>query len=84
LVDGLEDHALSDAGDEAANVVFAAEEGHDVAVGIASGSYGLVVGFTFVFRFGDGAVPGFAAAFYGNKRGPKGACGGRVGHDFCS
>jgi hypothetical protein len=81
LVDGLQDHAVSDAGDEAADVVFAAEKWHGVAVGVAGGSYGFVVGLPFVLRFGDGAVPGFAAALYGNKRGPKRACGG-VRHDF--
>jgi hypothetical protein len=82
FVDGIEDHALSDAGDEAADVVFAAEKWHGVAVGFAGGFDGVVVCFAFVFRIGDGAVPGFAAAFYFNKRGPIGACRVRVGHDF--
>jgi nitrate/nitrite transporter NarK len=62
-------------------VVFTAEKGHGEAVGVAGGFYGVVVRLAFVFQIGDGAVPGVAAAFYGNKRGPKGACGG-VGHDF--
>lgn len=76
FVDGADEHALGDGGYEAADAFFAAKEGHGAAVGPGGGLYGIIV--VQILSFGDveGAIPGFAAAFHGNKRGPFGACGG--------
>jgi hypothetical protein len=75
LLEGAQDCALGDAGDEAADVVLSTKEGHGAAVCAGRGFRGVVA----VFVPGPGliksAVPGLAAVFYGNKRGPIGACG---------
>jgi hypothetical protein len=75
LVESANKVALGDGGNEAADVVFPAEERHGAPESLFCGFMG--VGTIEVLRFGvvDGAVPGIAAMFYGNKRGPIGAYG---------
>ncbi len=82
ILERAEDHALGHGGDEAADICLAGKEWHGVAVSLGGGFYGVPVIAAFVFGQGEGAIPGFAAAFYGKKRGPKGAFRRRRRHDF--
>jgi hypothetical protein len=80
LVKDVEKDSLRDSSNEAANVVFADEEWHGLAVEFPSHFFGLM-GFELLsLAEVETAVPSFATAFYGNKRGPKGAF--RRRHDF--
>jgi hypothetical protein len=80
FLEGAEDHAFGDGGDKAPDIIFAAKEGHGVAVGLGGVIHGLPAFPALLRGQGQGAVPGFAATFYGNKRGPIGAFTRR--HDF--
>lgn len=70
-VDGPDDHALSGAGDEVADVLVAGEVGHGVAVGFDGVFLGVVVVETLLSTGFERALVGLAAALDGSVAGGR-------------
>src|SRR5208337_3027737 len=65
VVDGIDEEAVGDTGDEGVDVGGAGEERHGVAVGFPGVGFGGVIGAVFGAGDGEFAVVGVEAALYG-------------------